>query len=384
MLSGRGVDSRGRCTDATGTERQDQSVTSTQAFDTPQTVGNVALPDWVPRDAQLYLAHTEHGVSMRDLAQQVGCHASTVMRRIRKLESRRDDQLVDLALRRLGQQSLAERGALCETQKERPIMSDFPKAACPDVVATLEEQAVPVLKDLEAKGAVLAVAETMEKAVVVIETQGDTERRAVVDRTLAEGLALQGWIHCDRPGRISRYRISEDGRAVLRRREAAQVNGFSEVGAAFTYEQPVAQMRPAQVPGGETPLALLARRRDKSGRLFLDPALVRAGERLREDFELAQLSRLDEGGNVSELQTMIAAKAHGSSEAKERMLAALQDLGPGLADVCLRCCCYLEGLETAEKRMGWSARSGKIVLRIALQRLKRYYEEAGTANALIY
>jgi hypothetical protein len=41
----------------------------------------------------------------------------------------------------------------------------------------------------------------------------------------------------------------------------------------------------------------------------------------------------------------------------------------------LRCCCYLEGLEVAEKRMGWSARSGKIVLRIALTRLKRHYDE---------
>ena len=48
--------------------------------------------------------------------------------------------------------------------------------------------------------------------------------------------------------------------------------------------------------------------------------------------------------------------------------------GPGLGDIALKCCCYLEGLETAEKRMGWSARSGKIVLRIALQRLLQFYE----------
>jgi len=53
----------------------------------------------------------------------------------------------------------------------------------------------------------------------------------------------------------------------------------------------------------------------------------------------------------------------------------LQDLGPGLSDVVLRCCCYLEGLETVEKKLAWSARSGKIVLRIALLRLRRHYEE---------
>ena len=55
--------------------------------------------------------------------------------------------------------------------------------------------------------------------------------------------------------------------------------------------------------------------------------------------------------------------------------AAFADLGPGLSDVALRCCCFLEGLEPTEKAMGWSARSGKIVLRIALERLKRHYAE---------
>jgi len=70
--------------------------------------------------------------------------------------------------------------------------------------------------------------------------------------------------------------------------------------------------------------------------------------------------------------------------ARERVSEALRDLGPGLGDIALRCCCYLEGMEAAEKRMGWSARSGKIVLRIALQRLKRHYEERdGTLSPMI-
>ena len=56
---------------------------------------------------------------------------------------------------------------------------------------------------------------------------------------------------------------------------------------------------------------------------------------------------------------------------------------PGLGDVALRCCCRLEGLEAVEQTMGWSARSGKIVLRIALQRLARHYDDRKAAEALV-
>ena len=75
--------------------------------------------------------------------------------------------------------------------------------------------------------------------------------------------------------------------------------------------------------------------------------------------------------------------AEGPRAARDRVFDALSELGPGLGDVALRCCCFLEGMEAAERRMGWSARSGKIVLRIALQRLKRHYEAQGNWSPLI-
>ncbi|MFN0114981.1 MAG: DUF6456 domain-containing protein, partial [Paracoccaceae bacterium] len=130
------------------------------------------------------------------------------------------------------------------------------------------------------------------------------------------------------------------------------------------------------------PMGVLARRRDKGGEAFLSSGMVAAGERLREDFELAQmgpkvaqnwdrfLTGADRGGF-----TATGGPADGAQRARDRVAAALADLGPGLGDMVLRCCCFLEGLEVAEKRLGWSARSGKIVLRIALTRLARHYSE---------
>ncbi len=141
----------------------------------------------------------------------------------------------------------------------------------------------------------------------------------------------------------------------------------------------------------ENPVAVLARRKDKDGQRFLGPELVAAAERLREDFELAQmgprvaqnwdrfLTGADRGGFRPD-----AGGAEGPRAARDRVAVALRDLGPGLGDVVLRCCCFLEGMEVVEDRMGWSARSGKIVLRIALQRLRRHYDEAyGRSGPLI-
>ncbi len=138
----------------------------------------------------------------------------------------------------------------------------------------------------------------------------------------------------------------------------------------------------------ESPVTALARRRDKEGNPFLTPELVDAAERLREDFETAQAGPRvtqdwDRFLTGSERGTGGGTPGGGAASARGRVAAALRELGPGLADMALRCCCYMEGLETAERRLGWSARSGKIVLRIALLRLKRHYDDLGDAGKMM-
>lgn len=225
-------------------------------------------------------------------------------------------------------------------------------------------------------------------------------------------MALQDWISCSRPGRISRYRITAAGRAALGRMLAEAENrarsrsesGFAEAQAGFQAgfsgqfrdqgERSVntgraGASRRLRYGGTESPLSALARRKDRDGKPFLDPDMVQAGERLREDFELAQMgSRVTQNWDKFLTSGISGGEfgsggRDGSAMARARMAHALGDLGMGLGDVALRCCCHLEGLEVAEKRMGWSARSAKIVLRIALHRLREHYDSLSASDRMI-
>lgn len=354
------------------------------------------MPAWVPTGARAYLAHIEGGLTIRELARRNGQHASTVLRQIRRVETQRDDPLIDAALRTLGQSFCAPSHSslrIAHIQAGKPTMSarHAQPAPTPDDT-TFRRDALRVLRRLAETGAVLAVAADMEKAVVVRDSvEGASQRTAVVDRAVAEALALKDWIAAAKPGRITRYEITSAGRAALETLlEEEGPEGFAEAPAPFAGAEPVADQRSRRPRYGlaESPLTALARRRDKDGSLFLDDALVSAGERLREDFELANMgpnvtqdwSRFLDGG----ARGTAPAHSSGPEGARDRVAAALADLGPGLSDVALRCCCFLEGLETAEKKLGWSARSGKIVLRIALLRLQRHYEETyGAGGGLI-
>ncbi|WGW05867.1 DUF6456 domain-containing protein [Tropicibacter oceani] len=349
------------------------------------------LPNWVPDAARVYIAHTEDGHSIRALAREAGCHASTVLRQVRKIETRRDDPLIDAALRQLGR-SRPAKGAI-HSDKDSDAMTAFSDIPSTPDEKTLTREARRVLRRLCESGAVLAVAAEMDKSVVVRDTgEGGSTRTAVVDSAIAQAMALKDWISCEAPGRISRYRITSSGRSALGKMMAEQesrVRGFAEAQAGFdsgrAAEEALDEIdrdpraRKGRFTLVESPLTALARRRDKDGKPFLSDVLVAAGERMREDFELAQMGpRTTQNWDqflTAGVQAGSAKGEMGSSAARTRLESALRDLGPGLGDVALRCCCYLEGLETAEKQLGWSARSGKVVLRIALQRLRRHYEE---------
>lgn len=376
-----------------------------------------AFPTWLPEAARRYLIHTENGMSLRDLARREGCHPSTILRQVRRFENRRDDPLVDEALRHLSSSSTtchinepaqgpdlmtAHARNLSETSSQASKGCDLSGPQILDDAEQLAREARRVLRRLCETGAVLALAADMDKAVVLRSFKdGPPTRTAVVSRAVAQAFALKEWISCARAGRVTSYTITSIGRAALKRyldedlarkrRARGQQDGFSpfiDGPADWAEGRATAMSRPTMA---ESPLAMLARRRDKDGQTFLSPELVQAGERFREDYELAQMGqsaaqhwdRFMSSGDRSVL-TGDEPVAAGPKAARTRILAALDDLGPGLSDIIMRCCCFLEGLETAEKRMGWSARSGKVVLRIALQRLHRHYVDAnGHVSAMI-
>ncbi|WP_408647770.1 DUF6456 domain-containing protein [Thiosulfatihalobacter marinus] len=349
------------------------------------------LPEWVPESVSRYVAHTEDGVSIRELARREGCHASTVLRQIRKLEAKRDDPLIDAALERFRRNGAVPAGAKGVTPK------------VPDS-ETLRREGLRVLRRLCESGAVLAVAPGMDKAVVVRDRgDGGSAKTAVIAREFAQAMVLKDWIRCSATGRVAQYTITAAGRLALNRMLAEQENaaqGFADAQTPFAGQRGMigdkvlrekGRTRRVRFNMTESPLAALSRRKDKDGQPFLSEDQVAAGERLREDFELAQM-----GPNVSQnWDRFLTGPSHGGyradsgigegpGAARQRVADALGDLGEGLSDVVLRCCCYLEGLEAAEKRLGWSARSGKIVLRIALTRLREHYRgRAGGAGDYI-
>ncbi len=129
---------------------------------------------------------------------------------------------------------------------------------------------------------------------------------------------------------------------------------------------------------GESPIAWLARRRDGAGRSWLTLAEVAAAEKLREDFVLAgTVGRLtmawDAGPKSGGGRGPGQEPAEKARAAKDRIARALDAVGPGLREILARVCFAGSALEAAERDLGLPRRSGKAVLKVALQRLAAHY-----------
>ncbi len=349
--------------------------------------GTEDWPGWVPAAARDYLAHIEEGRTIRSIAREARVHPSTILRRVRRVEASRDDPLVDAALRHL---SAGRNPAPPAEPPAEPVPASAasPAAPAPSIprlpAASVEDRALPLLRRLSEPGTLLAVAREMENGVILREgPMGEPQRLAVVTRDLAEAMALREWIACADPdARIRRYGIAPAGRSLLRRATAAAAQGLAEAPAVFEGPDEAADLRLRHMRSllAESPLASLARRRDGEGKPFLNRDHVAAGERLREDYEAAMqgsfVVRWDEVlARPADFAAAPEGSQHRPAAALARVARALAALGPGLADVALGCCGLLERIEVLERRLGWSARSGKVVLRIALDRLRRHYQE---------
>jgi len=236
------------------------------------------------------------------------------------------------------------------------------------------------------------VAETAEKAGVFSPPNKYAKPVAMASRPLVLAMLSQDLIARRlTQGQTARYEITHAGRSALARltgrtrERAAEQDGPGAFalqhqidGERCFVDDETGRATSRRVNLGETPLGWLARRRGPDGAPFLTRAEVEAGERLRDDFERAQI-----GPRVAQDWSRFLAPSDGApgarspalgpTDARKRFAAALEALGHGLSDVALRACCFLEGLESTERRMGWSARSGKVVLKIALQRLAAHY-----------
>ncbi len=139
----------------------------------------------------------------------------------------------------------------------------------------------------------------------------------------------------------------------------------------------------------ESPLVWLARRKGRDGRALIAPHQLLAGERLRADFTRAQLTpritanwtaavaggRRADGRGVGDFSDVVLA-------AKQRLRGALEAAGPEFSGLLLDVCCFLKGLDAVETERRWPARSAKVVLQLALDRLARHYGFGEAAHGL--
>ena len=215
-------------------------------------------------------------------------------------------------------------------------------------------------------------------------TAADGRSLTVGTETVGEAVRL-GLVSCSG----NRVAATLEARAYLKRRLCEAETPFAaqhrDMSAVVVIEDGARQT--ALANRLESPLAALARLKDKTGEAWLPENAIAAGERLHADFTRGGLQprmtmswepriatrQKGEAGATRELtDTALAARL--------RVARAVEVIGPELSGVALDVCCFMKGLETVERERQWPARSAKLMLRAALMALSRHYAPPAPAG----
>ena len=172
-----------------------------------------------------------------------------------------------------------------------------------------------------------------------------------------------------------RLALGDAGLAWCRRREGAANRLLVERALPQDGEaKGTRRSRSVTVNLAESPLGWL------KARGLIGPRQFEAGERLRGDWTVAEMAPRATMRWDATPRSSVARGAPDALDptlaqiaAKRRMEAALDAVGSGLRDVLWRIVCAGEGMETAERALGWPARAGRVVLTLALDRLADFY-----------
>lgn len=241
--------------------------------------------------------------------------------------------------------------------------------------AELGRDAARLLSALDEEGA-YALPDPLTEGEIIVRS-GGSGISVSCGRYIAQ--AGQTLLSCDlaeqAAGRHARLTISAAGRARLRRDRAGRDTPY--LAQHLDLEGKGEPSRPVR-DASESPLAWMARRRDRDGTPLIDAACFEAGERLRRDMTMGALMprmgsdwsgvKVDGGGPRDP-----SAGSDAMLAARQRVRAALTAVGSDLSGLLIDLCGFVKGLETIEAERRWPARSAKVVIRIALARLAEHY-----------
>lgn len=355
-------------------------------------------PTWLPRNVVIYIAYTNYGFPMRQIARELGIQPSTVSRTITKVSNSLNDPLFRAGLKRImfavpddyhsaiqcPDTSLRKNSTvlkkfnqfLAEDHGQQGCKRPFRESINSSHLSAVSQgtESSPVIKD-NSKGSSV---ESKRSAHVLSETLLSGEFLELQNQYKTLSSDTISGVHHDLGHQNAISVKQRNYQPIIAQSMAAQ-----KTNATVALEEKL-RLR-ALIPQGENkepPLMTLARTRDKTGKIFLSSELVAAGLFFREDFELSKLISSNKEGDdkivacVGRKTCSMQSKFLPIVDPASRLHDALNFLGPELFDVAVRCCCLFQGMQKIEKDLGWPARSGKIVLRIALMQLSGFYSGA--------